>query len=65
MNETRSLFEQINKFDKPLAILIKYKRNVAQINKSRQGRGFQGLGFVDLKLEMLVRYPHRDVKQAD
>lgn len=34
--------------------------------KSEQvGRELEELGFLDCKLEMLIRYPHRDVKSAD
>ena len=40
INETRSwFFEKINKIDKPLARLIKKKRERTQINKSRHEKG--------------------------
>ena len=40
MNETKSwLFEKINKIDKPLARLIKQKRERTQINKIRNEKG--------------------------
>ena len=39
MNETKScFFEKINKIDKPLARLIKKKREKNQINKIRNGK---------------------------
>ena len=40
INETRSwFFERINKIDKPLASLIKKKKERAQINKIKNERG--------------------------
>ena len=40
MNKTKSrFFEKINKIDKPLARLIKNKREKNQINKIRNGKG--------------------------
>ena len=40
MNKTKSLFfEKINKIDKPLARLIKKKREKNQINKIRNEKG--------------------------
>ena len=40
MNETKSwFFEKINKIDKPLARLLKKKRERTQINKSRNEKG--------------------------
>ena len=40
INETKSwFFEKINKIDKPLARLIKKKRERAQINKIRNEKG--------------------------
>ena len=40
INETNSwLFEKINKIDKPLARLIKKKRERAQTNKIRKEKG--------------------------
>ena len=40
MNETRSwFFERINKIDKPLACLIKKKKERTQINKIKNERG--------------------------
>ena len=40
INETKSwFFEKINKIDKPLARLIKKKRERTQINKIRNERG--------------------------
>ena len=40
INKTKSgLFEKINKIDKPLAILIKKKRERMQINKIRNDKG--------------------------
>ena len=40
INETKSwFFEKINKIDKPLARLIKKKRERAQINKTRNEKG--------------------------
>ena len=40
INKTKSwFFEKINKIDKPLAILIKKKREKNQINKSRNENG--------------------------
>ena len=40
INKTKSwFFEKINKTDKPLAILIKKKRERTQINKIRNARG--------------------------
>ena len=40
INETKSwFFERINKFDKPLARLLKQKRERTQINKSRNEKG--------------------------
>ena len=41
INKTKSAFyEKINKIDKPLAILIKKKREKNQINKIRKRRGY-------------------------
>ena len=40
INKTKSwFFEMINKIDKPLARLIKKKREKNQINKSRNNKG--------------------------
>ena len=40
INKTKSwFFEKINKFDKPLARLIKKKRERTQINKNRNEKG--------------------------
>ena len=40
INETKSwFFEKINKIDKPLARLMKRKRERAQINKIRNAKG--------------------------
>ena len=39
INETKNLFEKINKIDKTLARLIKKKREQAQINKIRNKNG--------------------------
>ena len=40
INKTKSwFFEKINKIDKPLARLIKKKREQNQINKIRNGKG--------------------------
>ena len=41
INKTKSgFYEKINKIDKPLAILIKKKREKNQINKIRKRRGY-------------------------
>ena len=40
INKTKSwFFEKINKIDKPLARLIKKRRETAQINKTRKEKG--------------------------
>ena len=39
INETKSWFFEMNKIDKPLARLIKKKRESAQINKIRNEKG--------------------------
>ena len=40
INKTKSwFFEKINKIDKPLARLIKKKRESTQINRIRNGKG--------------------------
>ena len=42
INKTKSwFFEKINKIDKPLAILIKKKREKTQINRVRNEKGEQ------------------------
>lgn len=39
MNNTKEFFENINKFDNPLAILIKTRKENTQINTISDGNG--------------------------
>ena len=50
INETKSwLFEKINKINKPLAILIKKKREKTQINKIRNEKGEETMDITEIQ----------------
>ena len=66
INETkRWLFEKINKIDKPLARLIKKKRETAQINKIRDEKGEVTTNTTEIQRTIRAYYKHLNANKMD
>ena len=62
INKTKSwFFEKINKIDKPLAKLIKKKREETQINRIRNGKGEVTNDTAEIQRIMIDRSEERRV----
>ena len=66
INKTQSwFFEKINKIDKPLARLIKKKREKTQINRSRKGKGSATTESAEIQRMMRDYYKQLYVNKMD
>ena len=66
MNKTKSLFfEKINKIDKPLARLIKKKREKIQINKNRDETGEITIDNTEIQWVIRDYYQHLYANKMD